>query len=57
VIQTLRKPEKVSRGWKGRLVASCPINAEHVLRVIYEKRDEERMVVTFYPARSERYEG
>lgn len=41
VIQTLRTPEKVSRGWKGRLV----------------ERDEAKVVVMFYPARRERYEG
>jgi len=29
---------------------------EHVLRVVYEEKDNEIVVVTFYPARRERYE-
>lgn len=55
--EVLRHPETVTRGYKNRHVAQKPINETHLLRVIYEKRDTKIMVVTFYPARRERYEG
>jgi len=37
--------------------ASAKLNKKHVLRVVYEKVGDRKLVVTFYPARRERYEG
>jgi len=38
-------------------IASAKLNREHVLRVVYEKVGDRKLVVTFYPARKKRYEG
>jgi hypothetical protein len=53
----LRKPENVEEGFRGRKVAQRRITQRHVLRVIYEERQKEIMVVTFYPGRRSRYES
>ena len=57
VRETLRKPENVEEGFRGRKVAQRRITQRHVLRVIYEERQTEIMVVTFYPGRRSRYES
>lgn len=57
IVRVVENPEKVNVGWKGRFIASARLNKEHVLRVVYEEVGNKKLVVTFYPARSERYEG
>jgi len=57
VIRVVENPEGVDVGWKGRFIASAKLNKEHVLRVVYEKVGDRKLVVTFYPARRRRYEG
>ena len=57
VVKVVESPERVDVGWKDRFIASAKLNREHVLRVVYEKVGERKLVVTFYPARRERYEG
>ncbi|MGQ9461317.1 MAG: DUF4258 domain-containing protein [Candidatus Bathyarchaeaceae archaeon] len=57
VVRVVESPEKVDVGWKGRFIASAKLNMEHVLRVVYEKVGDKKLVVTFYPARRRRYEG
>jgi len=57
VIRVVENPKKVEVGWKGRFIASAKLNREHVLRVVYEKVGDRKLVVTFYPARRKRYEG
>jgi hypothetical protein len=57
VVRAVENPEKVDVGWKGRFIASSKLNTEHVLRVVYEKIGDRKLVVTFYPARRKRYEG
>ena len=42
---------------KSEFIASAKLNKEHVLRVVYEKVGDRKVVVTFYPARRERFEG
>jgi hypothetical protein len=54
---TVRKPEKVEEGYRGRKVAQREITKTHVLRVIYEEQSEEIHIVTFYPGRKDRYAG
>ena len=41
VIRVIKEPEKVERGRKGRLIAQKTIDMEHVLRVVYEEKDNE----------------
>ncbi|MGH7782477.1 MAG: DUF4258 domain-containing protein [Candidatus Binatia bacterium] len=57
VRETLRRPEKVDEGFRGRKVAQRQISAKHVLRVVYEETQKEIVVVTFYPGRRSRYES
>jgi len=57
VVRVVESPERVDVGWKGRFIASARLNREHVLRVVYEKVGDRKVVVTFYPARRERFEG
>ena len=57
VRETLRKPEKVEEGFRGRKIAQRRIARKHVLRVVYEERQKEITVVTFYPGRRSRYES
>ena len=57
VVRVVENPERVDVGWKGRFIASARLNREHVLRVVYEKVGDRKLVVTFYPARRKRYEG
>lgn len=52
----VREPEKVVRGYKGRLVAHKGLDETHVLRIIYEDFENAIVVVTLYPARRGRYE-
>ena len=57
VRETLRRPDKVEEGFRGRKVAQRRISEKHVLRVVYEEGQREIRVVTFYPGRRSRYES
>ena len=57
VRETLRRPEKVDAGFRGRKVAQRKISEKHVLRVVYVEGQKEIGVVTFYPGRRSRYES
>lgn len=57
VRDTLRKPDKVDDGFRGRKVAQRKISEKHVLRVVYVEGRNEMFVVTFYPGRRSRYES
>jgi len=57
VRETLRRPEKVEEGFRGRKIAQRRISEKHVLRVVYEEGQREIRVVTFYPGRRSRYES
>jgi hypothetical protein len=52
----IKEPEKVTLGRRGRLIAHKPVSQTHLIRVIYEQREDEIKIITFYPARRERYE-
>jgi len=55
--ETLRRPERVDEGFRGRKVAQRKISEKHVLRVVYQETQKELLFVTFYPGRRSRYEG
>ncbi len=57
VRRAILHPERVTRGHTGRWVAQRAVDAEHLIRVIYEESPHERIVITFYPARRSRYES
>ena len=57
VRETLRRPEKIEEGFRGRKIAQRRISEKHVLRVVYQEKQKEIGVVTFYPGRRSRYES
>lgn len=57
VVDVVRHPDKVIKSKKGRFVAQKVYDEKHLIRVIYEVKDENALVVTFYPAKRERYES
>ena len=57
VEDTVRRPLKVGPAFKGRMVAQKLLDADHLIRVIYEEEDDIINIITFYPARRDRYEG
>lgn len=56
VMNTVLNPAMVSEGYRGRKIAQGPLDEGRVLRVVYEERGDEVIVVTFYPGRRQRYE-
>ena len=44
-IRNVAKPRKSRRGFRGRKVAQRKISASHVLRVVYEEKQNEIVVV------------
>jgi len=52
----IKEPEKVTLGRRGCLIAHKPVSQTHLIRVIYKQQGHEIKVITFYPARKERYE-
>lgn len=56
IIETIKNPDKVILGRKGRKIAQKVTSETHLLRIIYELKEDQIEVVTFYPGRRERYE-
>lgn len=56
IIAALERPDKVEQGYRGRKIAQMVLDEEHVIRIIFEDIHDTLKVVTFYPARRERYE-
>jgi len=52
----IREPQKAELGRRGCLVAHKAISQTHLIRVIYRQQGDEIKVITFYPARRERFE-
>ncbi len=52
----IRSPQKLVPGRKGRLIAQKPVSETHMVRVVYEQQQDRVKVITFYPARRDRYE-
>ena len=57
VKKTIEDPDSLKEGMNNRMIAQRAVDEEHLLRVIYEKRGDDIVIVTFYPARRERYEN
>ena len=57
VESALRNPDRLEPGYRGRQIAQSVIDKRHVIRVIYEELPEVMRVITFYPAKKERYEN
>jgi hypothetical protein len=57
VKRTVEEPDSLKEGRRGRMIAQRVVDREHLLRVIYEKRGADIVIITFYPARRVRYEN
>ncbi|MBI3363163.1 MAG: DUF4258 domain-containing protein [Chloroflexi bacterium] len=56
VIDTLNSPDKVETD-RDPPVAQKTFDERHVLRVVFRVEGEDKVVVTFYPVRRQRYEN
>jgi len=56
VIETINKPELIDRSRSPFLIVQKKINTTHVLRVVYKKEDNNKIIITFYPGRVKHYE-
>ena len=56
VENVVRKPDRIDKGYKERLIAQKGFDDTHILRVIYETLPDKIYVVTLYPGRRSRYE-
>lgn len=56
VEEVIRQPEKVEEGYRGRKVAHATLDANHVLRVVFEEEAGRIVVITLYPGRRSRYD-
>lgn len=52
----IKFPDKIEKGYKDRLIAQKDLDDEHVLRVVYETKQDRAFVITVYPGRRLRYE-
>ncbi len=57
VLETLKHPDTIGPGYRGRKIARGPLTQEHLLNVVFSETEGEITVVTFYPGRRTRYEG
>ena len=57
VIETINKPDLIDRSkYPPFLIAQKRINSTHVLRVVYKIKNEDKIIITFYPGRRKQYE-
>ncbi len=54
VIEAVQNPTRIDEK-NAQYFAIKAINAKYALRVVYEKRKDYLVVITFYPVRRERY--
>lgn len=53
----IEKPDTKSKGRKDRFIVQGTVDDTHVIRVIFEIESTNIKIITFYPARRERYEN
>lgn len=56
VEDVIRFPDKIEVGYKDRLIAQRNLDDTHILRVVYEIKQEKNLIITVYPGRRSRYE-
>ena len=56
VIETLNKPDLIDRSRAPLLISQRRISQTHVLRVVYKKENDNKIIITFYPGRRKDYE-
>ena len=55
VEETVQRPLRVIVGYRGRRIAQSELDADRVLRVVYEESGSELIIITFYPGKKARY--
>lgn len=55
IYKTLKRPDSVVRFDAERFVARAALNQSYALRVVFKKENDIIKVITFYPAKKERY--
>jgi hypothetical protein len=55
ILDALTSPDKVEMDQEP-YVAQKAVDEEHVLRVVFRQEEDDRVVITFYPGRRQRYE-
>lgn len=56
VSQTIRKPEWLGKSRIGQYAAMSMLDQNHILRIIYDRIGRDVKVITFHPARKDKYE-
>lgn len=49
-------PEKLDFGYMNRFIAQRKIDHKHVLRVVYEEKNNYILIITIYPGKFKRYD-
>lgn len=57
VVDVVTRPDLLQKGLKEIMIAQKALDEEHLIRVIHTKKDNDIRVITFCPARRERYAG
>ena len=52
----IEHPKKVEVRSDGTIVSTVPLNRIYILKVVSRKDNDIMVIITFYPARKERYE-
>lgn len=55
VLATITNPHKIDHSRSPLLIAQRKIDSTHLLRVVYRKEGNHRIVITFYPGRTKQY--
>jgi len=56
VRQTINYPDKIDYSRLPLMIAQRSITDSHVLRVVYRKEEDRKIIITFYPGRKRAYE-
>jgi hypothetical protein len=57
ILNILKNPDKIDRGYKNRYIAQKIKDEKHVIRIVFELNDENNIsIITMYPGRRDRYE-
>ena len=56
VIETLNSPDRIEID-RDPPVAQRSLDEDHVLRVVFRAEGDDKVVITFYPGRRQRYEN
>ena len=56
VVKTVMEPDKVIPHTSNKYIAQKQISRCHVLRVVYRHENKDKVIITFYSGRKERYE-